>query len=307
MDSNMIRPSCLQVGDIIAIIAPAGVLKQNHEVIQRTKIVLKNWGLKVVFGKNIEKKLNHFAGSDKDRTDDFQWALDNPKIKAIWCARGGYGSQRIIDKLNFENFKKNQKWIVGYSDITVFHEKLHKLGYQSIHGMMCINLVDDPKSIKISLETLKSALFGELEGYNIEGNYYNKVGKAHGQLIGGNLTLITGTLGSKTSINTKGKIIFIEEIGEYKYHIDRQLQSLKRAGYFDQCSGVIIGNISKLKINDPLWGQSVEELILDILKNTNFPVAFGFPAGHENENRALYLGRDIKLNVTKNKTNIIFQ
>ena len=205
MDSNMIRPSCLQVGDIVAMIAPAGVLKQNHEVIQRTKIVLKNWGLKVVFGKNIEKKLNHFAGSDKDRTDDFQWALDNPKIKAIWCARGGYGSQRIIDKLNFENFKKNPKWIVGYSDITVFHEKLHKLGYQSIHGMMCINLVDDPKSIKISLETLKSALFGELEGYNIEGNYYNKVGKAHGQLIGGNLTLITGTLGSKTSIKTKGK------------------------------------------------------------------------------------------------------
>ena len=306
MNFNMIQPSYLQDGDIVAIIAPAGVLRQTNEVIQKTKTVLENWGLKVVFGENIKKKLYHFAGSDKERVNDFQWALDNPEIKAIWCARGGYGSLRIIDKLNFEDFKKNPKWIVGYSDITVVHEKLHKLGYQSIHGMMCINLVDDPKSIKLSLETLKSALFGELEGYDIEGNYYNKAGKAHGQLIGGNLTLIASTLGSKTSVNTKGKIIFIEEIGEYKYHIDRQLQSLKRAGYFDQCSGIIIGNISKLKINDPLWGQSVEELISDILKDTNFPIAFGFPAGHENENRALYLGRQIKLNITKNKTKIIF-
>lgn len=306
INSKMIQPSYLKNGDVVAIIAPAGVLKQNHEVIQKTKKVLENWGLTVDFGENIGKKVNHFAGSDKQRASDFQWALDNDDIKAIWCARGGYGCLRIIDRLNFENFKKNPKWIVGYSDITVVHEKLHKLGYQSIHGMMCINLVEKPSLIKLSLETLKSALFGELEGYKVKGSHYNKIGSASGKLVGGNLSLITATLGSKTSLITKGKIIFIEEIGEYKYHIDRQLQTLKRSGYFNQCTGVIVGDISELKINNPQWGQSIEELVLDILEDCNIPVAFGFPAGHELENRALYLGRHIKLNITKTQTTVIF-
>ena len=304
--SDMIRPAYLKIGDTVAILAPAGVLKEDLEVIDNTKILLKSWGLKVVFGKHLETKANHFAGSDSQRAIDFQWALDQPNIKAIWCARGGYGTLRIIDELNFEDFKKHPKWIVGYSDITVLHSALNNLGYESIHGMMCINLTEDAKAIKASIETLKSALFGTLESYEIEGHTANNPGDASGQLIGGNLSLLTATLGSETSLNTKGKIIFIEEIGEYKYHIDRQLQSLKRAGYFQQCSGVIIGDLSKLKTNNPEWGQTVEALILDILRDTNVPVAFAFPAGHELENRALYLGRHIKLNVTKTRTRVSF-
>ena len=304
--SEIIRPAYLKTGDTVAVIAPAGVLKQDSEVIEKTKILLNSWGLEVIFGKHIETKANHFAGSDSERASDFQWALNQPNIKAIWCARGGYGSLRIIDKLNFEGFKKFPKWIVGYSDITVLHSTLNYLGYESIHGMMCINLTEDEQAIKSSIETLKSALFGTLDSYEIKGHTDNKLGIASGQLIGGNLSLLTATLGSKTSLKTKGKVIFIEEIGEYKYHIDRQLQSLKRAGYFKQCSAVIVGDMSKLKTNNPEWGQTIEALILDILEDTNIPVAFGFPAGHELENRALYFGRHIKLNVTKTHTRVSF-
>lgn len=304
--SEMIRPPYLKIGDTVAVLAPAGVLKQDIEVIKKTKLLLKNWGLHVVFGEHLETKAHHFAGSDAQRAADFQWALDQKNVKAIWCARGGYGSLRIIDKLNFEGFKKAPKWIVGYSDITVLHVALNSLGYESLHAMMCVNLTEDEEAIKSSVQSLKKALFGTLEVYEIAGHTDNKPGNTSGPLVGGNLSLLTAMLGSETSMDTKGKIVFIEEIGEHKYHIDRQLQSLKRAGYFKQCSGVIIGNMSKIKTNNPAWGQSIETLILDILKDTNIPVAFGFPAGHELENRALYFGRNIQLSVTKSKTRVLF-
>ena len=304
--SEMIRPPYLKIGDTVAVLAPAGVLKQDIEVIKKTKLLLKNWGLHVVFGEHLETKAHHFAGSDAQRAADFQWALDQTNVKAIWCARGGYGSLRIIDKLNFEGFKKAPKWIVGYSDITVLHAALNSLGYESLHAMMCVNLTEDEEAIKSSVQSLKKALFGTLEVYEIAGHTDNKPGNTSGPLVGGNLSLLTAMLGSETSMDTKGKIVFIEEIGEHKYHIDRQLQSLKRAGYFKQCSGVIIGNMSKIKTNNPAWGQSIETLILDILKDTNIPVAFGFPAGHELENRALYFGRNIQLSVTKSKTRVLF-
>lgn len=304
--SEMIRPPYLKIGDTVAVLAPAGVLKQDIEVIKKTKLLLKNWGLHVVFGEHLETKAHHFAGSDAQRAADFQWALDQKNVKAIWCARGGYGSLRIIDKLNFEGFKKAPKWIVGYSDITVLHVALNSLGYESLHAMMCVNLTEDEEAIKSSVQSLKKALFGTLEVYEIVGHTDNKPGNTSGPLVGGNLSLLTAMLGSETSMDTKGKIVFIEEIGEHKYHIDRQLQSLKRAGYFKQCSGVIIGNMSKIKTNNPAWGQSIETLILDILKDTNIPVAFGFPAGHELENRALYFGRNIQLSVTKSKTRVLF-
>lgn len=304
--SEMIRPPYLKIGDTVAVLAPAGVLKQDIEVIKKTKLLLKNWGLHVVFGEHLETKAHHFAGSDAQRAADFQWALDQTNVKAIWCARGGYGSLRIIDKLNFEGFKKAPKWIVGYSDITVLHAALNSLGYESLHAMMCVNLTEDEEAIKSSVQSLKKALFGTLEAYEIAGHTDNKPGNTSGPLVGGNLSLLTAMLGSETSMNTKGKIVFIEEIGEHKYHIDRQLQSLKRAGYFKQCSGVIIGSMSKIKTNNPAWGQSIETLILDILKDKNIPVAFGFPAGHELENRALYFGRNIQLSVTKSKTRVLF-
>ena len=304
--SEMIRPSNLKLGDTVAVIATASILKQDAEVIQKTKTLLTSWGLNVVFGNHLETKSHHFAGTDAQRTSDLQWALDHPNIKAIWCARGGYGTLRIIDNLDFEGFKTHPKWVVGYSDVTVLHNTLNNLGYESLHAMMCINLTEDSEAIKPSIETLKNALFGQLKSYEIDSHSENKTGKASGQLVGGNLSLLTAALGSNTSIDTLGKIIFIEEIGEYKYHIDRQFQSLKRAGYFDHCTAVIIGNMSKLETNTPAWGQSIEALILEVLNDRNIPVVFGFPAGHELENRALYFGRSIQIEVTKLKTRVLF-
>lgn len=304
--AEMVRPSYLKTGDTIAIVATASILKKDAEVIQKTKLLLNNWGLEVVFGTHLETKSNHFAGTDAQRTSDLQWALDHPSIKAIWCARGGYGTLRIIDDLDFESFKKYPKWVIGYSDVTILHNTLNNLGYESLHAMMCINLTEDSEAIKLSVETLKNALFGQLKNYEIDGHSDNKSGNASGQLVGGNLSLLTAALGSNTRLVTNDKIVFIEEIGEHKYHIDRQLQSLKRAGYFDHCAGVIIGDMSEISINTPAWGQSIEALILDILKDCNIPVVFGFPAGHELENRALYFGRTIQLNVTKSKTRVSF-
>ena len=303
---EMIRPHYLKTGDTVAIVAPAGILKHDVEVIQKTKTLLSSWGLNVVFGDHLQTKFNHFAGTDAQRSNDLQKALDHPNIKAIWCARGGYGTLRIVDDLDFKGFKIHPKWVIGYSDITVLLTALNNLGYESLHAMMCINLTDDEEAIKPSIETLKAALFGQLKSYEIKGHSNNVSGSASGQLVGGNLSLLTATLGSKTSLDTKGKIIFIEEIGEHKYHIDRQLQSLKRAGYFDHCAGVIIGDISQLKTNNPAWGQSIEALILDVLKDIDVPIGFGFPAGHEFENRALYFGRTIQLNVTKSKIGVLY-
>jgi len=303
---EMTRPSYLKIGDTVAVVAPAGILKQDAKVIQNTKTLLKSWGLEVVFGKHLETKAAHFAGTDAQRSSDLQWALDHPNIKAIWCARGGYGTLRIIDDLDFEGFKTHPKWVVGYSDVTVLHNALNNLGYESLHAMMCINLTEDASAIKQSVETLKTALFGQLNSYEIEGCSDNRLGTATGPLVGGNLSLLTATLGSNTQLDTRGKIIFIEEIDEYKYHIDRQLQSLKRAGYFEHCAGVIIGDISQLKTNTPAWGHSIEALILEVLKDTDVHVTFGFPAGHELENRALYFGRRLQLDVTKLKTRVLF-
>ena len=303
---KMIRPSYLKPGDTVAIVAPAGILKQDSEVIQNTKTLLKDWGLEVIFGTNLQTKAHHFAGSDAQRASDLQTALDNPNIKAIWCARGGYGTLRIIDDLDYKGFKAHPKWVIGYSDITVLHNALNNLGYESLHAMMCINLIEDANAIKQSISTLKAALFGTLKTYEIEGHFDNIPGTATGPLVGGNLSLLTAALGSDTQLDTNGKLIFIEEIDEYKYHIDRQLQSLKRAGYFKSCAGVIIGNMSRIKINDPNWGSSIEATILEILKDTKVPVAFGFPAGHELENRALYFGRNVRLEVTKSITRVLF-
>ena len=304
---NFIKPDYLKKGDRVAIVAPAGTLQGRHKAIEKAESLLKEWGLVPILGQHLFVQNNHFAGKDSERLSDFQWALDSAEIKAIWCARGGYGTTRIIDDLNFDRFKKAPKWIIGYSDITAIHNKLYGLGYESIHGMMPVNAEEDYESITPSLESLKAILFGDLSKYTIAVNSNNRIGKANGVLTGGNLTLLSAQLGSTTQLNTKGTILFIEETGEYKYHIDRMLQSLKRAGYFEECSGVIVGDLSKIKANPMAWGSSVEQLIIDALKEYKFPIAFGIPAGHELDNRALIFGRKIALNVTPNKTEIAFE
>ena len=295
------QPAYLQKGDTIAIVAPAGILKNKEDVIKKAKSLAESWGLHVVYGKNLFNQGHHFAGSDEERANDFQKALDNPNIKAIWAARGGYGSVRILDKLDFTKFKENPKWIIGYSDITALHSHVHTLGIETIHGMMGTSLGDELLAIEETVTTFKKALFGKRLKYKVEPNSFNRKGEAKGKLVGGNLSILMSVLGSKSQMNTTDKIVFIEEIGEYKYSIDRMLQSLKRAGLFEECNGLVIGDISNIKKNTTKWGKPIEQLILDVVAEYDFPVLFNFPAGHEKDNRALILGRKINLKVNTDK------
>jgi len=229
-NNKLIKPEYLTKGDTIAIVAPSGVLKNYDNYINKAKELLKSWGLNVIVGKNVFNDDGHFAGTDNERTLDFQNALDDKSIKGIWCARGGYGAVRVIDNLNFEKYKLDPKWIIGYSDITAIHNELHILNSESIHAIMCksLNELDIDNSESVSL--LKKTLFGEKISYKIKTNSYNIEGSTSGKLVGGNLTLLHCMLGSKSSINTEGKILFIEDLGEYLYHIDRMLYSLKEQG-----------------------------------------------------------------------------
>lgn len=291
-------PPYLKKGDTIAILAPAGILKGRAETIQKAKELAQSWGLNVVLGENLFNQNNHFAGTDDERAEDFQKALDNPNIKAIWAARGGYGSVRLLDRLDFTKFMGNPKWIIGYSDITAFHNHIHNLGFETLHAMMATSLEEKPEEITKTISSYKKALFGEQLSYSIPSSNYNRLGEVSGQLIGGNLAIVTSMLGSKSQLDTKDKILFLEEIGEYKYSIDRMLQSLKRANYFSTIKAVIIGDISLIKNNTTKWGSSVEQLILDALPK-DIPILFDFPAGHEPDNRAMIFGRKIKMTVNK--------
>ena len=306
MTSTLIQPPYLKAGDTVAIVAPSGVLKNRQREVQQALDLLKSWNLNVIVGKYVFSKSNHFAGTDEERCEDMQNAMDNPNISAIWCARGGYGTVRILDKLDYTKFKEKPKWLIGYSDITALHNQIHNNGFQSLHAIMCVSLTKDLTEINNSIKTLKAALFGKLTNYKLEYSSYNKLGNASGQLVGGNLTMLHTMLGSDTSIDTSGKILFIEEIGEYKYHIDRMLQSMKRAGYFDNCKGLIVGDMSKMRKNTTLWGTSVEQLILDVLAEYDFPITFNMPAGHEKDNRALVLGKVVALFVGKEKSTLEF-
>ena len=305
LSKKLIQPEFLKKGDTIALVAPAGILNNFENKIDIAKKIFEGWGLNVIIGDNIYNRNGHFAGTDKERIKDLQKVLDNKSIKAIWCVRGGYGTIRIIDHLNFEKFSKNPKWIIGFSDITVLHNKLNIMGYESIHGMMISN-IDEIKADHKSLIKLKSTLFGDDLNYVIKSNKENKIGKSNGIITGGNLTLIHSTIGSNIEISTNNKILFLEEIGEHIYKIDRMLYSLKRAGYFDECKGLIIGQISDIKTNSTEFGMTINELILDLLKEYNFPIIFDFPAGHEIDNYPIILGRNINIKVKKSKTEVKF-
>lgn len=302
---KIINPVHLKTGDTVAIVAPAGILKNREEIIEKAKTLMISWGLNVVIGKNVFKQNNHFAGTDEERIQDFQEALDNPSIKAIWAARGGYGSVRILDGLDFKNFLKKPKWMIGYSDITAFHNHFHNLGFETMHAMMPTSLEEKPEEIIETIASFKNALFGEKLSYEIPSSTYNRIGKVSGQIVGGNLAILASMLGSKSQLNTNGKILFIEEIGEYHYSIDRMLQSLKRAGYFNNLKAVIVGDLSKIKKNTTSWGNTSEELILAIIPKY-IPVLFDFPAGHEADNRALIFGREAVLNIQKNTSTLNF-
>ncbi len=307
MSKKLIQPPYLKAGDTVAIVAPSGLLKDRNKEIDQAISLLKSWNLNVVVGDHVFEQAGHFAGTDEQRTIDLQRAIDDPKIKAIWCARGGYGMVRVIDKLDYSALRKNPKWLIGYSDITALHNDLNNEGIESIHALMCTSLTDDLDDIKDAISTFNKAIFGLDLSYTLKGSKYNKPGYASGQLVGGNLTLLHTMLGSRTSINTDNKIIFFEEIGEYAYHIDRMLISMKRAGYFENCKGIIVGDISKVRKNTTPWGKPVKQLILDMFEAYDFPILFDFPAGHEKDNRALILGRTVHLNVGNDKSTVNYK
>ena len=303
---RLIKPKKLKIGDTISIIAPSGILKDYDQYMDKSISLLESWGLNVVLGSTIYDSYGHFSSTDTNRVKDFQNAIDDNKIKAIWCARGGYGAMRIIDKINYDNLLKHPKWVIGYSDITAIHNDIHMLGVESLHGVMCKSLeeisVDDD-----SIKKLKDIIFGDGElNYVIEGNKYNISGVANGKLVGGNLTLLQSLLQSKSSLDTTNKIIFIEEVGEYLYHIDRMLYSLKRADYFSKCSGLIIGDFTDIRNNETEFGKNLYEIINEIVKEYNFPVIYGFPAGHGQKNLPLIFGRNVEIKVSQNKSEIRF-
>ncbi len=298
----MITPPVLQKGDTVAIVATAR--KNIEDNLQPTIDLLHSWGLEVVIGSTIGLDQNQLAGTDAQRAADFQKQMDNPNIKAIWCARGGYGTVRMIDLLDFSTFKKHPKWIVGFSDVTVLHNHLNTLGYKTIHGTMPVSI---PRTAPESIATLYKALFGQPLVYTIEPTAMNRFGKAKGELVGGNLSILYSLFGSPSAIDCSDKILFIEDLDEYLYHIDRMMMNLKRNGCLESIKGIIVGGMTKMKDNDIPWGKNALEIIEDVTKSYNIPVVYNFPAGHIKDNRALILGNTITLEVTATGTTVVFE
>ena len=298
----MIRPNYLKEGATVAIVSTARRISKKELIPAIT--ILKKRGLKVVLGTSIGAEDHQFAGNDELRTSDFQTMLDHPEIDAIWCARGGYGTVRIIDQLDFSNFKNYPKWIIGYSDITVLHAHLHQLGIETLHAQMPLFI--ETKS-DATINSINETLFGEKYEIIIPSEKNNINGIASGQLIGGNLSILYSLCGSPSALNTKGKILFIEDLDEYLYHIDRMLQNLKRNGMFDQLEGLIVGGMTQMHDNDIPFGKNAAEMILDICSEYDFPITFNFPAGHLEDNRALILGRKADLMVNKKGVTLSFK
>ena len=302
MDKKMITPPYLKKGDTVAIVATAR--KHIDDDLKLAKEFLENWGLKVVVGSSIGLDQNQLAGTDEDRAKDFQQQLDNPNVKAIWCVRGGYGTVRMVDLIDFSNFKIHPKWVIGFSDVTVLHSHIHNLGIQSIHGMMPVNI---PRATPEAKESLRKALFGESLSYVIPFDPMNKLGKAKGELVGGNLSILYSLFGSESAIDCADKILFLEDLDEYLYHIDRMMMNLKRNGCLESLKGIVVGSMTKMKDNDIPWGKNALQIIEDVTKAYNIPVVYHFPAGHIPDNRALIFGRQVTLEVTESGTKLNFE
>ncbi len=298
---TMITPPYLQKGDTIAIVATAR--KNIDDNLKPAISWLKNWGLEVVVGNTIGLDYNQLAGTDEQRAADFQTQLDNPNIKAIWCVRGGYGTIRMIDLLDFTKFKQHPKWIIGFSDVTVLHSHLNTLGFASIHGIMPVS----SKASEEAKETLRKALFGEALSYTMPCDNMNRFGFAKGELVGGNLSILYSLFGSQSAIDCSNKILFIEDLDEYLYHLDRMMMNLKRNGCLESLKGIIVGGMTKMKDNEIPWGKNALEIIDDVTKKYAIPIIYNFPAGHMADNRALIFGRQISMDVNSLESTVVFE
>ena len=297
----MIIPQFLKVGDTVAIVCTAR--KFFPEDAKPAINLLESWGLKVKLGNTIGLDNFQLGGTDTERAADFQAQLDDEKVKAIWCARGGYGTVRIIDLLDFSKFKKHPKWTMGFSDVTVLHSQLNIERVASLHSIMPFTVPNAPEEVK---ETLRKALFGETISYSIPSKSYDVKGTASGELVGGNISILYSLLGSKSAIDTKDKILFIEDLDEYLYHIDRMMYNLKRNGYFENVKGIIVGSMTDMHDNEIPFGQNEVQIITEIAKENRIPIAFQFPAGHQKDNRTLILGQQVAFEVNEREVKLQF-
>jgi len=285
-------PPPLKKGDKIAITCPAK--KLPNPMTDAVKL-LQSWGLEVVLGETVEASYHQFAGDDDLRARDLQRFINDDSIKAIIAARGGYGTIRMIDKVDFSPFANNPKWLAGFSDITILHTHLlSNYGLQTIHGQMPVNI---PDASAHSLDTLRRALFGEELHYEFSSHASNRSGEASGILTGGNLSLLVAVSGSVSDLDYAGKILFIEDVGEYLYAIDRMMRNLKRANKLKHLAGLVVGSFTDVKDNDIPFGQTVPEIIMDVVKEYDYPVCFDFPAGHIPNNCSLIFGKTVHLSV----------
>ena len=291
----MISPRRLEKGDKVAVVSPAG--RVDSAKVGSAIRMIGAWGYQVVAGDPVFGSHFNFAAPDEDRISDLQKAMDDPEVKAIFCARGGYGSVRIIDRLDFSSFAEHPKWIIGFSDITVFHSHIHtNFGIETIHGPMP-NTFGGDTSETDAIAKLRALLSGKPLSYTLATANHNRNGEGEGILVGGNLSILCSLTGSRSDIDTRGKILFVEEVGENLYRIDRMMWTLKRAGKLKGLAGFIAGGFTEMKDNKDDFGQTAGEIIAEALREYEYPVCFGFPAGHQQENFPLILGRKVRLGV----------
>lgn len=283
----MIFPSFLQPGDRIRIVAPAGNVSKE-KVLPGIEL-LRETGYEVVVGRHVFGRHFQYAGTDEERLADLQEAFNDHQTKAIICARGGYGSVRIIEKLDFAPLLKHPKWLAGFSDVTILHTVLNKLPLASVHGAMPGSFLENKKPGK-SFQSLMEALTSGHSQVEMEANSFNRAGKASGELVGGNLSLLYNLQGTPWQLDTRGKILFLEDVAEYLYHLDRMMQNLRLSGQLKGLSGLVVGGFSEMKDNDSPFGKSVFEIIREAVHQYNYPVCFDFPAGHIPKNISLILG-----------------
>ena len=298
---NNIRPHYLKQNDTIGLVAPASALPSG--VLEKAVSLFQSWGLNVVKGSHIENNKGSYSASDKERARDVQQFVDNPNIKAIISLRGGYGSIRIVEYIDFIGMIKNPKWLVGFSDITVLHSILNsRMGLESLHATMPIDFIDTENESTLSL---KEALFGQLTNYSIAPNHFNIEGKASGKLIGGNLSILQSIAGTFCDINPENNVLFIEDIGEPAYNIDRMMMNLVCSGKLSQISALIVGSFTNIK-GEKEFGKTAYDIICEHVSKFNIPAIFGFPAGHSEINKAMYFGREIEIQVEKDKVTVSY-
>lgn len=298
----MISPSALKKGDTLAIISTAR--KISKEELAPSIKAFENWGLHVVFGSNLFKEQYQFAGNEAQRLSDLQWAIDNPEINAIMCARGGYGTTRFVDQVNLDALTKNPKWICGFSDVTALIGCINRSGVEALHSTMPIFF--SGKTSKKSIESLRKVLFGEKITYTSEAHSFNIPGTSEGEVVGGNLSILNNCIGTLSDVDWDGKILFMEDLDEYIYHIDRMMVHLDRCGKLKNLAGLIVGSMSSMHDNNIPFGKTAEEIILEHCSKYDYPICFGFPVGHEMENYAMICGRNAHLEISDSFTTLAF-